>query len=82
MSKLKSVYKGEVLIVSRNFYQPRLNIEGKVIFKQSDADGRSKRHAFEITADDLLVTAQRCLQQLSAISGVEYQITYKVNGDR
>lgn len=77
MSKITSFYRGNQSIVTDDFrHPPFLSDDGSVTFSTGYC-GNKKSYRFTIPANMLLITAHKCLEQVSKISGVKFKITYE-----
>lgn len=78
--KISYSYRGQKTELCSDFKRPQFANNGTVAVDQNSwTDGIYKHYMVEIEPHELLVVAQDCLRQLSAVSGVDYMIFVSVN---
>jgi hypothetical protein len=74
--KVSYSYRGQTTELCADFKRAQIALNGAVAINQNSwTDGTQKLYRVEIEAHELLAIANDCLHQLSAISGVDYQIS-------
>lgn len=68
-------YRGRKTELENDFLSPKISIKGSVTFESNQwTDGSNKNYIVTIEAHELLLTAQRCLEQLNSIAGTSYGV--------
>lgn len=68
-------YRGVKTVLNDNFNRPKISLKGNVTFETPHwTDGNKKVYKVTLEPYELLLTAQRCLEQLNLIAGTHYEI--------
>ena len=68
-------YRGVKTVLASDFNTPKIGVKGQVsLTTQHWTDGNKKVFTVIIQPHELLITAQRCLEQLNRIAGTNYKV--------
>ncbi len=73
--EISYMYRGKETILDNDFDQPKICVKGNVTFETEHwSDGARRIYKTTIEPHELLLTAQRCIEQLNTIAGTKYAI--------